>query len=168
VWQWGSRCYNSSVTDWLKIEEGQKQGFWAWDCKTRQPVLLIPSVLALLGDNPMQSELSCHIGMHGKLFCRCCFVRGQDSAKKEPKKTKKGAETSPFSISGQASPILVSDGEGSETTRSGNSSIGSDSERSSSHSAGDVSAEEKKKGKRKLETPTEMLERVRRFLMYWS
>lgn len=37
-------------------------------------VLLIPSVLALLGDNPMQSELSCHVGMNGKHFCRVCLV----------------------------------------------------------------------------------------------
>ena len=34
--------------------------------------MLIPSVLALLGDNPMQSELSCHVGMNGNKFCRIC------------------------------------------------------------------------------------------------
>lgn len=41
-------------------------------------VVLIPWVLALLGDNPMQSELSCHIGLRGKFFCRCCFVKGHE------------------------------------------------------------------------------------------
>ena len=34
--------------------------------------MLIPSVLALLGDNPMQSELSCHVGLNGNKFCRIC------------------------------------------------------------------------------------------------
>ena len=29
--------------------------------------------------NPMQSELSCHVGMNGTLFCRICKVRGSES-----------------------------------------------------------------------------------------
>jgi hypothetical protein len=36
-------------------------------------------VLALLGDNPMQSEFACHIGLRGKLFCRSCWVKGTDA-----------------------------------------------------------------------------------------
>ncbi|KAJ3719382.1 hypothetical protein C8R42DRAFT_697165 [Lentinula raphanica] len=42
-------------------------------------VLLIPAVLAMLGDNPMQSEFACHIGLAGKFFCRCCWVKGRDT-----------------------------------------------------------------------------------------
>lgn len=40
---------------------------------------MIPSVLALLGDNPMQSEFACHIGLRGKFFCRVCHVIGKDA-----------------------------------------------------------------------------------------
>ena len=39
-----------------------------------QAVLLIPSVLALLGDNPMQSEFACHVGLGEKYFCRICYT----------------------------------------------------------------------------------------------
>lgn len=37
-------------------------------------MLVVPSVLAMLGDNPMQSKIACHIGLAGKLFCRVCRV----------------------------------------------------------------------------------------------
>ncbi|TRM70314.1 hypothetical protein BD626DRAFT_448805 [Schizophyllum amplum] len=63
-----------------QLEDAQKNGIWAWDSVTHEPVLLIPSVLALLGDNPMQSEFACHIGLRGKLFCRACWVKGFDGA----------------------------------------------------------------------------------------
>ncbi len=35
---------------------------------------MVPSVLAMLGDNPMQSEIACHVGLAGKFFCRVCQV----------------------------------------------------------------------------------------------
>lgn len=35
---------------------------------------MIPDVLALLGDNPMQSELASHIGLTARLFCRVCWL----------------------------------------------------------------------------------------------
>jgi hypothetical protein len=38
----------------------------------------------LLGDNPMQSELACHIGSMGKFFCRICKAKGFDAAEKPP------------------------------------------------------------------------------------
>ncbi|KAL0567238.1 hypothetical protein V5O48_014753 [Marasmius crinis-equi] len=61
-----------------QIQDGQTHGIWAWDGELNEPVLLLPAVLALLGDNPMQSEFACHIGLRGKLFCRACKVKGKD------------------------------------------------------------------------------------------
>lgn len=55
----------------------QSTGIWAWDCIEKERVLVIPSVLAILGDNPMQSEFACHIGFRGKFFCRACWVKGE-------------------------------------------------------------------------------------------
>ncbi|KAF8187836.1 hypothetical protein K438DRAFT_1907474 [Mycena galopus ATCC 62051] len=62
-----------------QLEQAQEDGIWAWDLKEEEPVLIIPEVLALLGDNPMQSEFTCHIGLRGKLFCRACWVKGTDA-----------------------------------------------------------------------------------------
>ncbi|KAJ7659052.1 hypothetical protein DFH06DRAFT_906935, partial [Mycena polygramma] len=59
--------------------EAQDAGIWAWDIVEDELVLVIPEVLALLGDNPMQSEFACHIGLRGKLFCRACWVKGTDA-----------------------------------------------------------------------------------------
>lgn len=57
----------------------QENGTWAWDSHYKELVLVVPAVLAMLGDNPMQSELSCHIGLTGKYFCRICYVKGSDA-----------------------------------------------------------------------------------------
>ncbi|KAL1692476.1 hypothetical protein GGG16DRAFT_51549 [Schizophyllum commune] len=57
-----------------QLEKAQEMGIWAWDWAHRQLVLVIVSVLAMLGDNPMQSEFSCHIGFMGRLFCRVCWA----------------------------------------------------------------------------------------------
>jgi len=57
-------------------------GIWAWDCIFNEPILIIPFVLVLLGDNPMQSEFACHIGLRGWLFCRACWVEGAKGIKK--------------------------------------------------------------------------------------
>ncbi|KAF8803001.1 hypothetical protein BYT27DRAFT_7110917 [Phlegmacium glaucopus] len=63
-----------------KIENAQKEGIVTWDCEHKEYVLIFPTVLALLGDNPMQSEMACHIGLQGKAFCRACTVKRPDSA----------------------------------------------------------------------------------------
>jgi hypothetical protein len=44
---------------------------------------VIPAVLAMLGDNPMQSELACHIGLTARLFCRICWVSAGDEVEGE-------------------------------------------------------------------------------------
>lgn len=33
----------------------------------------------MLGDNPMQSEMACHIGLQGRMFCRVCWVEGDEA-----------------------------------------------------------------------------------------
>jgi hypothetical protein len=63
----------------LSSRNAQETGIWAWDCVHKERVLVIPAVLALLGDNPMQSELACHVGLMGKYFCCACNVKGHDT-----------------------------------------------------------------------------------------
>ncbi|KAG2369048.1 hypothetical protein BDR07DRAFT_1447877 [Suillus spraguei] len=62
------------------IVEQLETGIWAYDCSYHDIILVIISVLALLGDNPMQSEFACHAGLMSKFFCRCCWVKGKDVA----------------------------------------------------------------------------------------
>ncbi|KAH7911093.1 hypothetical protein BJ138DRAFT_1151546 [Hygrophoropsis aurantiaca] len=61
-----------------QFESSQETGIWAYDCLFGELVLVIVSILALLGDNPMQSEFACHAGLMSKFFCRCCWVKGKD------------------------------------------------------------------------------------------
>ncbi|KAL1722272.1 hypothetical protein EV715DRAFT_193061, partial [Schizophyllum commune] len=62
------------------IEESQAKGVWVWDCIFKEMVLVIIVIHALLGDNPMQSEFSCHGGLRSKFFCRVCMAKGKDAA----------------------------------------------------------------------------------------
>ncbi|KAL1714355.1 hypothetical protein EV715DRAFT_209819 [Schizophyllum commune] len=66
-----------------QLEAAQRDGIWAWDATLQERVLVIPSVLAFLGDNPMQSEIACHIGFNGNLFCRVCKVSGAGAGEDE-------------------------------------------------------------------------------------
>ncbi|EGN97508.1 hypothetical protein SERLA73DRAFT_161519 [Serpula lacrymans var. lacrymans S7.3] len=43
-----------------EFEECQEAGIWAYDCILHEVVLVLVFILALLGDNPMQSEFACH------------------------------------------------------------------------------------------------------------
>ena len=103
-------------------------------------VLVIPSVLAILGDNPMQSELSSHIGLLGKFFCRSCFVKGQERSNESNE-----------------------DGQGSATTRSNSVNQESDAE---SNASSDDSVEKQSagKGKKKPESLADLVARTREFL----
>ncbi|KAI6149213.1 hypothetical protein BKA82DRAFT_4013861 [Pisolithus tinctorius] len=61
-----------------QLEHAKMHGVWAWDMEAREMVLIIPAILAMLSDNPMQSELACHVGLQGKFFCCNCWVKGAD------------------------------------------------------------------------------------------
>jgi hypothetical protein len=64
----------------LHNRDAWKTGIWAWDCALEECTLVIPFVAGLLGDNPMKSELSCHVGPGGKYLCRICNVKGAKKA----------------------------------------------------------------------------------------
>ncbi|KAL1697796.1 hypothetical protein EV121DRAFT_274849, partial [Schizophyllum commune] len=59
----------------LVREIQEKGGVEAYDCELKQVVLLLPWILGLNEDNPMQSEFASHIGLTGKCFCRACHAR---------------------------------------------------------------------------------------------
>jgi hypothetical protein len=75
----GMVSYNNVKKIELFFRSAQKEGIWAWDCVYKEAVLIFPTVLGLLGDNPMHSEFACHIGLRGKYFCRTCWVKGSDA-----------------------------------------------------------------------------------------
>ncbi|KAJ7252875.1 hypothetical protein C8J57DRAFT_1660976 [Mycena rebaudengoi] len=45
------------------LKSAQKTGIEAYDCHFKEMVFLIPWIIAMLGDNPMQSEFAAHIGL---------------------------------------------------------------------------------------------------------
>ncbi len=118
----------------------EKEGIWAWDCVENKPVLVLPIVLALLGDNP-QSEFACHIGLWGKLFYQICKVIGKDMSD-----TPRGAALG-----------NVDEGKEVEDDASINSNVSG---------ASNVSANPEKKGKRKkfVESLEQMVRCVTAFI----
>lgn len=75
--------------------KGQFSGISVFDAYYLEEVLVIPSVLALLGDNPMQSEFACHAGLRAKFFCRICMVKGKD---KDDQETDDAGRQEPFNV----------------------------------------------------------------------
>lgn len=49
-----------------------------WDCVERRYVLVIPWVLSMTGDNPMQAVFTSNIGLQGNKPCRCCHMGGNE------------------------------------------------------------------------------------------
>ncbi|KAH8081293.1 hypothetical protein BXZ70DRAFT_1068335 [Cristinia sonorae] len=131
-----------------QLEQAQDEGIWVWDCLLNEPVLVIPFVLALLGDNPMQSEFACHIGLRGKFFCRNCWVKGRDAA---------DAESTP------AAPVNKDQ---HDDAASEHSSSPSSSEESTQSNHTETSGAPGKRGRRKkaLESMSSMVNRVKAFL----
>ncbi|KAL0069626.1 hypothetical protein AAF712_003284 [Marasmius tenuissimus] len=127
--------------------------------------------MAMVGDNPMQSEFACHIGMNGKFFCRVCEVSGL-VAEERPNTPVGSAHNSPDQNVGSANDInggemMDSD---AESIMSEHESI-SDEEHSVAHAANEptrVTTPPKvtsapKKGRRsgrKKKTPETMQEMV--------
>ncbi|KAF7358543.1 hypothetical protein MVEN_00905200 [Mycena venus] len=138
-----------------QLEKAQGEGIWVWDVEFNEPVLVIPEVLALLGDNPMQSKFACHIGLRGKLFCRACWVKGHDAMDgddgDEPTRATTAAHSDGGSVRSEGGEGVLSDQE---------SVAGSDG------SAASVDGQPKKKklAKRFRETMTDMVHRVSNFM----
>ncbi|KAK1235606.1 hypothetical protein PQX77_001159 [Marasmius sp. AFHP31] len=93
-----------------QIEQAQAEGIEAWDCVYGEDILVLPWTLALLGDNPMQSEFAAHIGLRGKFFCRVCKVKGKDSADQP----QEGPQPEPVPDSRPASPVGSTVGDDNE------------------------------------------------------
>ncbi|RDX43344.1 hypothetical protein OH76DRAFT_1206029 [Lentinus brumalis] len=66
------------------MREARRTGIEAYHCGYDEMVMLMPWVLAMAGDNPMQSEFCSHIGLTGKHFCRVCKVKGADLKTRPP------------------------------------------------------------------------------------
>lgn len=116
-------------------------------------------VLALLGDNPMQSEFACHIGLRGKFFCRACWVKGHDALNPSENKGKTSAADSD---DGAASMTGSEVGAGSHAGSDGAETSAAGSQ------AGSEASSSPKKGKRGAkkakETLAELVRRAKDFI----
>jgi hypothetical protein len=104
-------------------------------------------ILALLGDNPMQSEFACHIGLGGKFFCRACWVKGSDALAEQVNESHGGNQEGTTSDNESVA--------GSEVTEDGGG--GSDGEFIEGKKS-------KGRGKRALESMSNMVNRVKSFM----
>ncbi|KAJ7787780.1 hypothetical protein B0H14DRAFT_2629030 [Mycena olivaceomarginata] len=125
-----------------QLEKAQGDGIWVWDIELNEPVLVIPEVLALLGDNPMQR----------KLFCRACWVKGHDAMdgddEDEPVREKAANADGERSVAG------------SDASSEQGSVAGSDNSAASAQGQ----AKKREPAKRFRETMKQMADRVRDFM----
>ena len=63
------------------IEKAADIGIDAYDCKTREEVMLVPYGLFFAGNNPMQAEMSSHAGLSCNYFCQTCDASGNKEYK---------------------------------------------------------------------------------------
>ncbi|KAI0073921.1 hypothetical protein K474DRAFT_1677553 [Panus rudis PR-1116 ss-1] len=127
-----------------QLRECQQHGIWAWDSLQNEWALLIPSVLAILGDNPMQR-------LRGNFFCRSCWV---SSSTVESEDGEVGDDN--------AQPGEDTQG---EDTASDNASIYSnisESEATDSRSAG--GQKQARRRRKPVETMKQMMDRLKRFM----
>ncbi|KAJ7110365.1 hypothetical protein C8R43DRAFT_904377, partial [Mycena crocata] len=127
-----------------QLEEAQKDGIWAWDCHAQELVLIIPTVLALLGDNPMQSEFACHISLKGKYFCRACWVKGSDALDEVAEKLPDAG-----AVGGDSDADSQAD---------------TDAASNASQNSGSEAGGKKSRGKRAKETLAQTMQRIKAFV----
>lgn len=63
------------------ISSAYEMGINAFDCKTKEEVMLVPYILFFDGDNPMQAEMCSQGGLGCNRFCRTCIVGGNKKFK---------------------------------------------------------------------------------------
>ncbi|ESK81655.1 hypothetical protein Moror_3234 [Moniliophthora roreri MCA 2997] len=78
-----------------QLDQAQADSVSAWDCVLDEEVLVLPWVLTLLGDNPMQSEFAAHVGLVGKFFCQVCKVKGKDTLEEPSGRSQNSQPASP-------------------------------------------------------------------------
>ncbi|KAG8922830.1 hypothetical protein FRC02_011569, partial [Tulasnella sp. 418] len=96
-----------------QLQKYQDEGIVCWDVIFNEDVIVLVVVLALLGDNPMQSELACHIGLTANLFCRVCWVSSRID-KDDKEKAGQGNDEDRRSVSSAASGQSSDSGNGEE------------------------------------------------------
>ncbi|KAF8486509.1 hypothetical protein JB92DRAFT_3085578 [Gautieria morchelliformis] len=131
----------------------QSEGIWAWDCEWGEMVLVLVWMLALVGDNPMQSEMACHRGLLAKFFCRCCWVKGSDTTQHDAP----GVETQ--SSRGGSSPGVYNDPNG------GSSGGGSSDGAGSARGLGSEDERQRGRGHKIVESMATMVSRVQHFMV---
>lgn len=128
------------------LRDCQRDGIWAWDCELKEMVLVVPSVLAMLGDNPMQSEIACHVGMAAKFFCRVCQASRATSDDPDEQAFLNAADNASLGAQSDCSERP------------------SDTEWDGNLSPPPITSSESTRKKKAPETMMEMIERIQRFM----